>query len=198
LTIGFSIEMKFRLTFEGEIRPRQSANLDDIHVIRRNLHPQLKRVWEHQPLSELKDKWLRDQDPTNPTLFYARVATIDKKKYAPLIGKDLGAELDIIFLRQQAKGQLIGQGGDIDNRVKTLFDALRMPTKAEVQQLGSIVDDDEDPLHCLLQDDALIHRANVETDRLLKDAPPRALMAIIQVTVVVTRVTWDTVTLTGE
>jgi hypothetical protein len=91
------------------------------------------------------------------------------KKYAPLIASmDLAAELDIIFLRQQARGQLIGQGGDIDNRLKTLFDALRMPSKGEVQQLGTAVDQDDDPLHCLLQDDVLIHRVNVETDRLLK------------------------------
>jgi hypothetical protein len=64
--------------------------------------------------------------------------------------------------------------------------------------LGTAVTQDEDPLHCLLQDDRLIHRVNVETDRLLKDADPRSLMAIIQVTVVVTYVTFDTVMLTGS
>jgi hypothetical protein len=88
---------------------------------------------------------------------------------------DLGAELDIVFLRQQAKGQLIGEGGDIDNRLKTLFDALRMPSRGEVQQLGSGVEHDDNPLHCLLKDDAFIHRVNVETDRLLKDADPKSL-----------------------
>jgi hypothetical protein len=120
------------------------------------------------------------------------------EKYAPVVAKHLGAELDIIFLRHQAKGQLIGDGGDIDNRLKTLFDALRVPSKGEVDQLGTAVTQDEDPLHCLLQDDRLIHRVNVETDRLLKDADPRSLMAIIQVTVVVTYVTFDTVMLTGS
>lgn len=189
--------MKFRLTYEGEIRPRPSASLLDIHSIRRQLHTQLKRVWEHAPFAELKERWLKDVNPSDPQAMYARIATVDRKKYAPLIAADLAAELDIILLRQQAKGQLIGQGGDIDNRLKTLFDALRMPSKGEVQQLGTAVDQDEDPLHCLLQDDALINRVNVETDRLLKAADPRALMAIIQVSVAVTRVTWDTITLTG-
>jgi hypothetical protein len=192
---GLRAAMRFRLTYEGEIRPRPSAGLPDIHAIRQRLHPQLKRLWEHAPLSDLKDKWLRDRDPMNPDAFYARITAVGPKKYAPIVATHLGAELDIIFLRQQAKGQLIGEGGDIDNRLKTLFDALRMPSKGEVQQLGDVVAQDEDPLHCLLEDDALIHRVNVETDRLLKDADPRTLMALIQVTVVVTKVTLSTVTL---
>jgi hypothetical protein len=72
-----------------------------------------------------------------------------------------GAELDIILLRQQAKGGLVGQGGDIDNQLKTLFEALRIPSKAEVQELE---------------------------DAILRDEDPR----------VATKVTWDTVVLTGE
>jgi len=188
--------MRFRLTFEGEIKPRRRAKLPDIHTIRQKLHPQLKRVWEHTPLSKVKKEWLKDtgQDPGNS---YARIRTVGAKKYAPMVAKDLGAELDIIFLRQQAKGKLIGEGGDIDNRLKTLFDSLRMPSKAEVQKLGDAVAQDEDPLHCLLQDDSLIHRVNVETDRLLKDGEPNELMAIIQVTIVVTSVTIGTLSLTG-
>jgi hypothetical protein len=72
-----------------------------------------------------------------------------------------------------------------------------MPSRGEVQQLGSGVEHDDNPLHCLLKYDAFIHRVNVETDRLLKDADPKSLIAIIQVTVVVTRVTMDTLVLTG-
>jgi hypothetical protein len=189
--------MRFRLTYEGEIRPRGGASLPDIHMIRQRLHPQLKRVWDHPPFAELKESWLQDFDAANPAPSYSRIRPVGTKKYAPLVAMHLGAELDIIFLRQQAKGQLIGEGGDIDNRLKTLFDALRMPSRGEVQQLGAAVAQDEQPLHCLLEDDALIHRVNVETDRLLKDADPHSLMAIIQVTVVVTNVTMATVSLTG-
>jgi len=190
--------MKFHLIYEGEIRPRSNAGLSDIHAIRQKLHPQMKRLWDHPPFSDLKQDWLRDADPNDPNAAYARITTVGAKKYAPIIGKDLAAELDIIFLRQQPKGQLIGAGGDIDNRLKTLFDALRMPSRGEVQQLGRAVAADEDPLHCLLQDDALIHRVNVQTDRLLKDADQHSLVAIIQVTVLVTRLTYGTITLAGD
>ena len=104
--------MKFRLTYEGEIKPRQTAGLPHIHSIRQHLHPQLRRVWEHAPLSELKGRWLRDENPGDPNAVYARIIAVNNKRYAPLVAADLGAELDIIFLRQQAKGQLIGEGGD--------------------------------------------------------------------------------------
>jgi hypothetical protein len=187
--------VRFRLTFEGEIGPRTNVGLEHIHSIRQQLHPQLKRLWDHPPLSELRERWLKEYkgDPNEP---YARIQTVHEKKYAPVVATHLGAELDIVFLRQQPPGQLIGEGGDIDNRLKTLFDGLRMPKKQEVQQLGVAVTQDEDPLHVLLQDDALIHRVNVETDRLLKDAEPRTVMAIIQVTVVLTRATLQTISLT--
>lgn len=189
--------MKFRLTYEGEIRPRNGAGVGDIHAIRQRLHPQIKRLWEYEPLLERKAHWLKELDALRPDDFYARIISVGHKKYAPLVARDLHAELDIVLLRQQPKGQLIGEGGDIDNRLKTLFDALRMPSKGEVQQLGNLVDHDEDPLHCLLQDDALITRVNVETDRLLKEAEPHMLMAIIQVALVVTRMTYGTITLAG-
>jgi hypothetical protein len=38
------------------------------------------------------------------------------------------ADVNVLFLRRSAPGQLIGHDGDIDNRIKTLFDALRVPT----------------------------------------------------------------------
>jgi len=111
--------------------------------------------------------------------------------FAPLISKriDIVGELDIIFLRQQAPGQLISEGGDIDNRVKTLLDALRMPSKAEVQSLGAATDQDPNPMHCLLQDDALITKVSIETDRLLKSATQHEMVAIVQVKTRLSKVT---------
>ena len=53
--------------------------------------------------------------------------------YRPLVRKKLGlaCALDILFLRQEEPGQLVLQSGDIDGRIKTLFDALRIPSKQE-------------------------------------------------------------------
>ena len=192
------VVVKFRLLFEGEIRPRRGASLQEIHAIRRRLHPQIKRLWHHPPFSDAAEEWLKELAPEGKETSYARITAVGERKYAPLIAADMAAELDITFLRQQPPGQLIGEGGDIDNRLKTLFDAFRMPTKSEVRDLGGETQGDEEPLHCLLKDDSLIHRVNVETDRLLKDASPHELVALIQVTVVVTRVTFGTIGFGGR
>jgi hypothetical protein len=40
---------------------------------------------------------------------------------------NLMCHLDIVFLRPGQPGSVITQGGDIRNRVKTLFDALQAP-----------------------------------------------------------------------
>jgi hypothetical protein len=158
------------------------------------LHPQIKALWQYRPLSD-HTEWLREACPPGEIAIWERSNGV---LFSPLItqNNNLACELDITFLRQQAPGQLLGEGGDIDNRLKTLFDALRKPSTQEAQQALIAPRADEDPIHCLLQDDALVIKANVETDRLLRPANDQFdLVAIIQVTVVVTRVTWATISL---
>src|SRR5688572_20086428 len=48
------VPMKFRLLFEGEIAPRRAAGIEGVHNIRQQLHPQLKAVWDYEPLINLK------------------------------------------------------------------------------------------------------------------------------------------------
>lgn len=85
----------------------------------------------------------------------------------PLITEDhgIGCGLDILFLRRDKPGGIVNIGGDIDNRIKVLFDALRIPSSdSEVVGLPS---DDPDPFYCLLEDDKLITDVRITTDRLL-------------------------------
>jgi hypothetical protein len=110
--------------------------------------------------------------------------------YRPLIRKSLGlaCALDILFLRQEEPGQLVLQGGDIDGRIKTLFDALRMPTKAEEDAAN--VTPTADPLQCLLENDSLISDLSIRTGRLLGVPPqkrPHRAHLVIDVTVKVLR-----------
>ena len=89
-------------------------------------------------------------------------------RYAPLITEQNynGCSLDILFLRRDVPGGIIKHGGDIDNRLKVLFDALRMPRETqEVEDISQCKD--EDPCFCLLADDKYIDRVSVTTDRLL-------------------------------
>jgi hypothetical protein len=79
----------------------------------------------------------------------------------------LSCSLDILFLRPDLPGNLI-QSADIDARVKTIFDALKMPR--ETDQLGRYQEpgEEEDPFYCLLEDDALIRHVSLTTDMLLE------------------------------
>ena len=89
-------------------------------------------------------------------------------------------------------------GGDIDNRVKTLLDALRMPhDSSELPKDPPALD--EDPFFCLLEDDALVTELALVTDRLLE--PPQEpskdshVHLIIRVTVHAARLTWGNTSL---
>ena len=98
----------------------------------------------------------------------------------------LVCDLDILFLRQGEPGRLILPGGDIDNRIKTLLDGLRMPNSANEIGARRVLR----PTYCLLEDDSLITGINVRTDRLLdsKTRGDDAVRLIIGVTVKVIHV----------
>ena len=54
---------------------------------------------------------------------------------------------------------------DIDNQLKTLFDALRTPHRPSELPLDDTPQDGEDPFFCLLDDDSRIVDVRVITDR---------------------------------
>jgi len=90
-------------------------------------------------------------------------------RFLPLVREDWGiaCSLDILFLRRDGPGSLIKSGGDIDNRIKVLFDALRIPRETQEIPSGDKPTDDEDPFYCLLEDDTLVNQVSITTDRLL-------------------------------
>ncbi len=161
--------MEFRLIYEGPLKAatRQSGRVEDKHLIRKQFHKQLRELWKVQrPLSEIA---LPDKNRQ-----YASVERLADRyacygfRFVPLVNKafNLVCALDILFLRRESPGELIRHGGDLDNRMKTLFDALRIPeTCDEVKRFSPGID--ENPFFCLLEDDALITEFHVTTDRLL-------------------------------
>ena len=59
---------------------------------------------------------------------------------------------------------------DIDNRLKTIFDALRKPSEQELGTKQGMLkpQDDENPFYVLMDDDKLITRVSVTSDMLLE------------------------------
>jgi len=159
--------MRFTLTYHGTLRGSKGTAAHK-HDVRRALHPQLRELWTYEPLSGAAQKWLAPtRDPNDPKVGWS-VRELDGHTFAVLVHAELKvvAELDILLLRANAPGAIV-QHADIDNRLKTLFDALRCPDKAQEIPAGWTPAADEQPLYCLLDDDRLITRVNLETDRLL-------------------------------
>jgi hypothetical protein len=166
--------MQFRLTYEGKLL--SNGHAQHKHEIRKKFHPQLRQLWEITPsLNEMRNP-VRELVEVNRPPDRSRVEYLAEEfsrnnyQFVPLVTRDLGISfcgIDILFLRPDPPGNVVKKS-DIDNRLKTLFDALRMPEgKAELGGFDT-PGPDEIPFFCLLQDDALITKVSVETDFLLQ------------------------------
>lgn len=160
--------VEFRLTYSGRLPA--NGSVAQKHAIRQQLHPQLRELWRHEPLSEFARSWLtREVVDGDPFTVLRAVGDYD---FAPLITADLFllAELEIVLLKPSTPGALIRQGGDIDNQLKTLFDALRTPHSGDEIPRRAAPGEGETPFFCLLDDDERIVNLSVAVDRYLN--PP--------------------------
>ena len=171
--------MQFRLTYEGPLRPsgNNNRNTANKHAIRRAFHPQLKRLWQVDrnlgviARADADGLQYRGQG-RGPNLLklLADNRPLKDYRFLPLVSTDLSlwCGLEILYLRPSPPGEIFQQG-DIDNRIKTLFDALRRPT--QLQELGNPYPPpgpDETPFYVLLDDDSLVAKLSVDTDIMLE------------------------------
>ena len=176
--------MRFTLNYDGPLPSR--GNVASRVPIREALHPQLEELWDHDPLVNMRPDSLSETPPDGQISVMKAVGT---HVFAPLVCTQLCllAELDILLLRPEAAGAIISRG-DIDNSLKTLFDALRAPNNE--QEVGAAARQSSwaSPTFTLLDDDRLISRVNVDTDRLLNAAGHDHVRLTIKVTLRPSRV----------
>lgn len=174
--------LEFRLTYEGHLlgASKTHTRASHKHDIRKVFHPQLKRLWEITPhLSSARDplpqsEILVNGERNGPPRKSMLAELADRFvrngfRFIPLATEDLSliCGIEILFLRPDHPGAVL-RSGDIDNRLKTLFDALRIPSIGELGNHSPTPTDDEDPFYVLLEDDKLVTRLSVETDTLLQ------------------------------
>ena len=121
-------------------------------------------IWSPSKLPDWNEPIPRLLD--GQTDFCASIAVPNMGSFIPLVRNSLylACDLSILFLRHDDDLRVLQKGGDLDNRIKTLFDGLKMPRHIDEQ--GGIRPS-SDPLYVLLQDDALIHSFSVKTGKLL-------------------------------
>ncbi len=188
--------MEFTLYYRGELKSNGSPK--DKHNIRNSLSPQLELLWSLDPLVRCKDyiKPLSDESRTkNENL--CLIEEVGDHYFAAFISEKLflNAELVITMLRPQAPGNIIMQSGDIDNRLKTLFDALSVPAQENQIPNNIAINNPNNPIYCLLQDDRLISSVHVKTDRLLDpNATEKEVVLLIHIKTKVTKHIWANTT----
>ncbi len=160
--------MEFRLVYQGSLPAASQGNTrsKDKHVIRQVFHPQLRELWQQHPTLVRIN---RKHSGSEPDLIDSLPDRYNRcgYRFLPLVSDffNLTCALDILFLRRDQPGGLVRHGGDIDNRLKVLLDALRIPSPDELGQNTPTAN--ENPFYCLLEDDRLITELKVTTDLLL-------------------------------
>jgi hypothetical protein len=170
-------EMQFRLVYQGMLpsaKWEEDTRRKEKHAIRKVLREQLAGLWQAEPLlaywQEKSIHEYRENEEIHYSLADGMIANHAKYgfNWLPLVSEQhgLACSLDILFLRRDPPGKIIKSGGDLDNRIKVLFDALRMPDEAK-EVAGFTPDVNEDPFYVLLQNDSLINEIKITSDRLL-------------------------------
>lgn len=165
--------MQLRLTYQGRLLGANATNTraPHKHEIRRVFDRQLRRHWELHP--HLRGVAL--QLESQPGTYYPIIPFLESRyarfgwRFVPLVTEfmSLRCSLHVLLLRPDLPGRIISSG-DIDNRLKTLFDALRLPQNEAELGGCEVPPESELPMYCLLEDDKLIEHVSVETDVLLE------------------------------
>ena len=168
-TEGYEDLMEFRLVYQGPLKSasRNDPRADHKHEIRKQIHKQLAALWDLHPLLKgLRGPWGNRAGKPFVEHWSKSMFGFD---FLPLVNERLDqvCSLDILLLRRERPGGLITQGGDIDNRVKTLFDALSVPKSASGLTQPEPT---EKPFYCLMEEDKLCTEVKVTAERLL--TPP--------------------------
>ena len=183
--------MELTLRYKGLLpaTTRTEGRIPEKHAIRKELHKQLEVFWaEDHRLKALYGNWKSLQIPSrsrehfevsrplkDATYFWWRWP-LAGYQFIPLITHvhELHCGLSIRIYRKIGHGGILYEGGDLDNRLKTLLDALQVPR--DVGQLPPEGDIDSNPdswppLFCLLDNDAAVTKLSIESFKLLSLPP---------------------------
>lgn len=167
--------MKFKLIYNGELKINPKKRSQHLHDIRMALSPQLERLAQISPYNTIKDKMQKTKTKG--------IKEINGAKFFPIIRPELNllAELDIQILHPEL---LETPRADIDNRMKTLLDALKRPQSSH--ELAEHMDKSE-VIYTLLDDDHLVTKMTINTSHLLykeqNPSPNRDYELLIIITV---------------
>lgn len=181
--------MQITLKYRGIVPSAQSGggNKKTEHISKMRLcfHEQLKKLWGQPPFQVLKD-WLETGFEASAPDFTQTVSTV---RYLPFfdekrIGIAVGLKITLLSGEPNNAPQLISKG-DLDNRIKSIIDALQPP------QSNSQSDDEVklNDIYCLMGDDEAVKEIKATTRPFLASQSHNDNFVIIEVTPIPQRVT---------
>lgn len=181
--------MRFILKYAGEdlkSSGNSQSRTEEKQLLRAHWHVQLKEIWDAsnvlrhidrsklpEPVSK-QDVWdVGDEKLVSdvPLKGFMYRRKLHDSWFVPLITPRMEAQcrLAILLGRPTKPGKLIYEGGDIDGRLKTLFDSLAVPKNVEQVSSG---DCSLTEYLCLLGDNSLITDVSIESYQLLGEKRP--------------------------
>ncbi|MGV8831687.1 MAG: hypothetical protein ACOH2N_06910 [Devosia sp.] len=167
--------MELILTFEGRI-PAQRSDLGVIWTMRRSFSTQLQKVWGKEPFGILK-KWEDSEFAAGAPKF---TRSNGDQTFVPIYGRDVGVgvDLDITLLTGMPQQKAILSAGDLDNRIKRVVDALRVP-KGHGEMAKDLPSGGR--WYCLLEDDNAVLSISTRLGAYLGSDDPSVSFAIVKV-----------------
>jgi hypothetical protein len=202
-------EMRFSLKYEG---PLKSSNSRKTHVADKNrlrwyFSDQLERLIERGNFSRLPlnetYRAVKKRDLIGPVeggiklnLKNVSGSSLSNIWYFSAIDRsfDVACSLNVRMDRRERPGHLFETSGentgDLDNRFKTLFDALRMPHSEDEARPN-----EDDPAKsycvCLFEDDSMVSNLTVSTHPSLEELPPGHIKLTIDIEIKAHDLTFD-------
>ncbi|MDR1691560.1 MAG: hypothetical protein LBR35_01850 [Rickettsiales bacterium] len=149
--------MRFKLIYKGQVKINPKKRTQHINKIRMVISEQLKNLYEIDPYSDLKK--LMTKTPGKPSI----IRTVGGVDFISLISPEMNflAEINMQLLVPELTTT---PRADIDNRMKTLLDALRRPQDSHEVAQGV---DKTQPVYTLLDDDKYVSELTINTSHLL-------------------------------
>lgn len=166
--------MKFTLTYEGELRTSSKksggrSSADRKHELRSHFHHQLQRLWQ---VNGFLKNWAKKVDHYNHSrmedLLLSNSPKIASMGFIPLVSRAVCLDCWVDFRILRPSHDSVN-APDIDNQVKVLFDALKMPRTQD--EMGKNFDQSSSPMYVLLEDDSLVTKITSTQDELLQPVP---------------------------
>lgn len=154
--------MEFCLHYYGKLKSRDNAA--GKHLIRQAMHEQIKSLCISDQFSNSFKGDVEGSRCENENSMFVEHSG---KRYWFLVSEYLATvvDLNITILMPHTVGRIVQNGGDIDNRIKTLFDALRVPAVSSEIPISDSFDYATSGMYCLLEDDKLINRVSIRSYR---------------------------------